>query len=256
MLEILFAPIDPSRAHEVGFAVSWHGRLMVLAWGFLLPLGVIVARFFKVLPGQDWPHEIQNPFWFKWHRILQYAGLTLITSALIMIVMTPRQAPGAALHHWLGWSVIALAVVQVTLVMFKGSGGGPGPDGVAQGDHFTMALRRRVFEVLHKNLGYLALLVSIVSIISGMWVANGYLWMWIVMGVWWVILAVLFYNLQTRGHNIDTYQAIWGTDPSHPGNQIPPIGWGIRRGPPVPFDQTINIKKRQLAARGKTPDRH
>jgi len=29
--------IDPSRPHVVGFAISWHGRMMVLAWGFLFP---------------------------------------------------------------------------------------------------------------------------------------------------------------------------------------------------------------------------
>ena len=52
-MDWLLAPIDPTRAHEVGLAISWHARLMVLGWGILAPLAVIIARFFKVMPGQD-----------------------------------------------------------------------------------------------------------------------------------------------------------------------------------------------------------
>jgi hypothetical protein len=44
MIEWLLAPVDPLRAHDVGLAVAWHGRLMVAAWGVLLPLGVATAR--------------------------------------------------------------------------------------------------------------------------------------------------------------------------------------------------------------------
>jgi hypothetical protein len=31
--------------HELAPWVQWHGRLMVLAWVILLPLGVLIARF-------------------------------------------------------------------------------------------------------------------------------------------------------------------------------------------------------------------
>lgn len=256
MLDLLFSPIDPSRAHEVGFSVSWHGRFMVLAWGMLLPLGVMAARFCKVLPGQDWPREVQNPFWFTWHRILQYSGLGVTLVALALILPTTRDAPQAALHHWVGWSVIALAAVQLAAAMVKGTGGGPGPDGAPVGDHFRMTQRRRIFEWTHKIMGYVALAIAVASILSGMWVANAYVWMWIFIYGWWILVVTAFAVLQRRGWAVDTYQAIWGSDPSHPGNQIPPIGWGIRRGPELPFDQTVNIKKHRLATRGKSDKPH
>ena len=57
-MEWLLSPIDGARAHEVGFAVSWHARTMVLGWGVIAPLAVILARFFKILPGQDWPRAL------------------------------------------------------------------------------------------------------------------------------------------------------------------------------------------------------
>ena len=40
MLEWLLAPIDPSRPDVVGLAISWHARIMVLAWEFLVPLAL------------------------------------------------------------------------------------------------------------------------------------------------------------------------------------------------------------------------
>ena len=61
MWDWLLGPIDPSRAHEVGTLISWHARTMVLAWGILAPLAVMIARFFKVLPSQNWPGELDNP---------------------------------------------------------------------------------------------------------------------------------------------------------------------------------------------------
>ena len=249
VLEILFSPIDPDRAHNVGYAISWHGRFMVFSWGVLLPLGVFAARFCKVLPGQNWPREVQNPFWFTWHRILQYAGLAVMCAGLVLILIAKDETPGAQLHSLIGWSVITLASVQFFAAMAKGTGGGPGPDGKPIGDHFTMTKRRVVFERTHKLLGYVALLLSMGGIATGMWIANAYVWMWIAILGWWPVLLIAFVVLQKRGWAVDTYQAIWGTDPSHPGNKLPPIGWGIRRGPPVPFDQTVSIKKRRMAER-------
>lgn len=258
MLEFLFSPIDPSRLHEVGFALSWHGRFMVFAWGVLVPLGIITARFFKVLPGQDWPREVQNPFWFTWHRVLTSAGLVLMVLGAVLILVSDHDSAGGRLHAWLGWSLAALVGVQLLAVLLKGSGGGPhmqGP-GVAGGDHFLMTRTRILFERVHKSTGYLAIVVSVGSITTGMWIANAYVWMWLAQIGIWGGFTIGFVVLQRMGRAIDTYQAIWGTDASFPGNQRPPIGWGIRRGPIVAQDQTVSIKKRRAAARGRPTKPH
>ena len=54
--------------HAIAMPLAWHGRLMVLAMGLLTPPLIIVARFFKVTPQQDWPRHLDNPFWFITHR--------------------------------------------------------------------------------------------------------------------------------------------------------------------------------------------
>lgn len=223
------APIDPGRAHAVGFAVAWHARAMVLGWGVLVPLGIIAARFFKVLPGQDWPRDLDNPVWWAAHRGCQYGSGILMLAGLALVW---SGAGATALHARLGWGALMLAGVQFAGAWLRGSKGGPtapAPDGSLRGDHYDMTPRRLVFEVVHKAAGYAALACAIAAILTGLWHANGPRWMWAVLLLWWSGLAVLTALLQRRGLALDTYQAIWGPDPRHPGNRRRPIGLGIRR---------------------------
>jgi hypothetical protein len=60
MMEWLLTPISGATDHAIAPWAAWHGRLMVLSWSFLLPVGMLAARYFKVTPGQDWPHVLDN----------------------------------------------------------------------------------------------------------------------------------------------------------------------------------------------------
>ena len=66
---------------------------------------------------------------------------------------------------------------------------------------------------------------------SGLEFVTIYLGPTIVLVGWWLVLLVIFAVLQRRGMAVDTYQAIWGSDPSYPGNKRRPIGWGVRKLP-------------------------
>ena len=44
--------------------VAVHAGLMLASWGLLLPLGVVLARFFKKEQGKI----AGKPFWFAAHR--------------------------------------------------------------------------------------------------------------------------------------------------------------------------------------------
>lgn len=236
MFEWIVAPIDPTRAHEIGFAVSWHARSMVLAWGVLAPLAVLIARFFKVLPGQDWPREVDNLVWWRSHWIGQsiVLGLTAIGFSLVL----PLNLNAMSLHNWLGFVLIAFLAVQVLLGIFRGSKGGPTASDM-RGHHYDMTPWRHVFEALHKSLGYAALALAVLVILTGLWKANGPVWMWGALALWWAGLIVAFVLLQRRGMAIDTYQAIWGANPEHPGNQLPHPGWGVRRWQEAEDDRNV-----------------
>lgn len=224
------SPVDPARSHEVGLAISWHGRLMVLAWGVIAPLAVLAARFFKIMPGQNWPQELDNQFWWRSHWMGQ-ACVALLTVAAIGFV-APLALKTDRVHHLFGYLVLVGLLVQVLLGVFRGSKGGPtspAPDGSLHGHHYDMTPWRGLFEGLHKSIGYLTLALAAAAILLGMWDANAPNWMWLALGLWWSVLIVASLRLQSRGFAVDTYQAIWGDDPAHPGNQRPHPGWGVRR---------------------------
>lgn len=230
LIDWLLDPIDPLRGHEISAAVAWHGRLMVLSWAVLLPLGVIIARFFKVTPRQDWPHQLDNKFWWHAHLSSQYAGGLIMLAGFGLIWLGATGDAGAALHRWLGYLVLVLGALQFLAGWFRGTKGGPS-DVSMRGDHYDMTLRRRLFEHVHKGFGYLALVIAVAAILSGLWTANAPRWMWLSVGLWWGALVVTFLWLQRRGPPIGSYQAIWGPDMAHPGNRVPEKS-SFRRDPP------------------------
>jgi hypothetical protein len=228
MLEWLLTPIDPQRGHELSLAIAWHGRLMVFAWAILLPVGALIARFGKVTPRQRWPEVIDNRAWWHSHLLLQYLGGVCVLGALACVALAPRTGVASGFHAWFGWSVVALCLSQFFGGWFRGSKGGP-TDTQMRGDHYDMTRRRRVFEYLHKSIGWIAVALSIAAVLSGLNLTNAPRWMFLVLPVWWAVLVGVGVVLQRRGRAIDTYQAIWGPDARHPGNQRTPIGWGVRR---------------------------
>ena len=229
MVEWLFTPLSGALTHEIAPWAYWHARCMVAGWGVLLPLGVLLARFYKVTPQQDWPRVLDHKFWWHGHRALQWTGVTLVTVGLVLVWQQGDAATTIARWHaWGGWAVVAAAWLQIAGGFARGSKGGP-TDGQMRGDHYDMTPWRLSFERVHKGLGWLALLASVAIIALGLVAADAPRWMALLLGLWWSALAVAFVRLQRQGRCIDTYQAIWGPDARHPGNQRQPIGWGVRR---------------------------
>lgn len=219
MLDWLLLPIDLTRPHDVGFYTSWHGRSMVAAWGILAPLAVLTARFLKIWPGQDWPKELDSQIWWRSHWIGQSCTFLLTLCGFWLIYGT---SDALNWHTVSGYAILSLIVVQIVIGIFRGSKGGPtapAADGSLRGDHYDMTPWRLMFERVHKTLGYFLLLLGAATIVSGMWFVNAPRWMWITLFFWWICLTIIAIALQRKGWAVDTYQAIWGPDPAHPGNQ-------------------------------------
>jgi hypothetical protein len=223
MIDWLLGPIDPTRAHMMTLDYAWHGRVMVIAWGVLVPIGVLAARFFKVLPRQEFPVVVGNLVWWRAHLTAQIAALALMVLGMYLVLAAPARLDSvtafAWMHRGLGWAVLWLGVMQGLSGAFRGTKGGPtDPRGSLRGDHYDMTPRRLAFEAMHKVSGYAALALSMGAVLTGLWQANGPVWMWLVLTIWWAFIAALFVVFQKRGMVIDTYVAIWGPDPAHPGN--------------------------------------
>jgi hypothetical protein len=241
MVRWLFTPISGSSEHHIAPAIAWHGRLMVLGMGLLMPPLIIVARFFKITPRQDWPNRLDNPFWFVTHRRWGHiVGLVVFTGFAFVLADFGWQSPWRNLHTTTGWIVLVLVVIQIVGSWLRGTHGGPihpftrqrRPPDEWYGDHFSMTRRRIVFEYTHKFAGYILLALSLVAIPTGLIAADAPRWMPITMGAWWLLMLGVFVWLQRAGRCADTYQAIWGLDPDLPGNRRQPIGFGIVRRRP------------------------
>ena len=248
ILDFLLQPISGSTEHYVHAAHKWHARLMVVAWGIMIPIGVVVARYFKITRRQNWPLQLDNQLWWTSHLALQIGGCLLSLVALGFAFGAPSE-PGSALgtaHGALGWSIVLLAAAQLVGGALRGTSGHPDVRLDAElratldaGDHYAMTLRRCVFEYAHKLVGYVALALAGVNIVLGLALTDAPRWMWLVIGAFWVGLAGVALRLQRQGRCVDTYQAIYGPEPGLPGNRRPPIGWGVRRyaaheWPPAP----------------------
>lgn len=229
MIDWLLTPLSGAAVHQIEPWAYWHARAMVLAWGVLLPLGALLARFFKVLPGQDWPRVLDRKLWWHGHRGLQWAGIALMTAgAALAWGRGAGASPLALWHAVLGWLLCAAGWLQVAASQARGTKGGPTSAQTA-GDHYDMTPRRVRFERLHKGVGWGAIGLAVVAIGLGLVLADAPLWMTVALVLWWGVLAAAFTLLQRSGRCIDTYQAIWGPDPAHPGNRRAPVGWGVRR---------------------------
>ncbi len=229
MIDWLQTPLSGANGHTIAPWAFWHARVMVLAWAIVLPLGALLARFYKVTARQNWPDELDSKFWWRGHLALQYFGVLLVSLGVLLAWNSSSGATVAARWHaWAGWGLLVAAWVQVAAGWLRGSKGGP-TDVTVRGDHYDMTLHRLVFERLHKSVGWLALLAAIAVVVSGLLLVDAPRWMLLSLCMWWAALAATFAVLQKKGRAIDTYQAIWGPDLSHPGNRKVPTGWGVKR---------------------------
>lgn len=241
VLSWLLTPVSGASEHYIATSIAWHGRLMVAAMGVLMPPVVLVARFYKVTPGQDWPRRLDNPFWFITHRRWGHViGAIVVIGFGVALAGRGLVAPWSNLHAATGWLVLLLVAVQIVGAWLRGTHGGPiepisrrrKPPDEWPGDHFSMTPRRIMFEYIHKAAGYLLIVLTFAAIPSGLLIVDAPRWMPITMGLWWVLMLGVFVWLQASGRCLDTYQAIWGPDPALPGNRRKPIGLGIVRRPP------------------------
>lgn len=229
----LLNPIDGSRPHSITETIRWHARFMSLGWSFFFPVAIVIARFYKVTPKQNFPEEIDNQWWWISHRVLVTLGVIAVAIAFYLVYfVSDGDVSVSALHKYTGWAALLMLVCQIGSGLLRGTRGGPPApyhQGSLRGDHYDMTLRRIIFEYAHKSIGYVALGCAWIATVAGLWSVNAPVWIWILVVGWWLAIGALSLSLQKQHRAIDTYQAIWGTNPALKGNQIRSIGIGVHR---------------------------
>jgi hypothetical protein len=142
------------------------------------------------------------------------------------VAMTLSGGFSRSLHSLLGIATVVLGVLQVASTWFRGTHGGryyhnakPNDPATWFGDHYSMTLRRRIFEAFHKNVGYFAGVFAFGAVVSGLMqfpmpVLTGTLLAIL------LVIIVLCVALEFHGRRHDTYRSVFGTDPDHPYNKV------------------------------------
>lgn len=197
-------------------AMAVHAGLMIASWSVLIPAGGVIARYFKVTPGQDFPRVVDNLVWWHWHRALQYSGIVLSTGGVLLVLLDTGGRFGTV-HGRLGLAVMAIGWIQVLSAWSRGTRGGP-TDRRAdrerpetwRGDHYDMTLRRRLFEHVHKRGGWAAIGLADVAMLLGAGLAGSPGWLMLVLGLLHGAMFCAVLDGVLRGRWVDTYTALWG----------------------------------------------
>ena len=240
LLHWLATPISGASDHAIAMPLAWHGRLMVLAMGLLTPPLIIVARFFKITPQQDWPRQLDNPFWFITHRRWGHiVGAIVAVAMAFVLVERGWESPVHNVHTAAGWLVVLLVLVQLIGSWLRGTHGGPvdpftrkpRPAALWPGDHFSMTRRRVIFEYVHKVAGYVLLALTVLALCTGLIAAGAPRWMPVALGAWWLMMAAAFIRCSVPAAASTPIRPSGALDPDLPGNRRRPIGFGIVRRP-------------------------
>ena len=213
------------------FEIHWnyHAWLMFTCWFVLVPFGVFSIRFFKTTP-KPWglPRGVSkfDPLFIWWgmHIWTLYIAITLSLGGMALALYVSGGFSGS-FHAWFGGLTIFFGSMQILVAWQRGTHGGhnhlssdPDDPSTWRGDHYDMTPRRRWFEAYHKTGGYLALFLATGAVASGLkqfWMpVTAVAFLAIILGAF--AAAVI---LEGLGHRHDTYQAVFGSHPDHPGNR-------------------------------------
>ncbi|CAM0952991.1 unnamed protein product [Alopecurus aequalis] len=127
-----------------------HGFMMFVAWGILLPGGILAARYLKSLKGDGW---------YQIHVYLQYSGIAIMFLGVLFAAAELRGFYVSSVHVKFGVSALLLAGLQPLNAYFR-------PKRPANGE---IPPRNRVlWEYLHVITGRSAIIVGVVAMFTGM----------------------------------------------------------------------------------------
>ncbi|XP_015086250.1 cytochrome b561 and DOMON domain-containing protein At3g07570-like [Solanum pennellii] len=122
---------------------SSHGVLNMLSWGILIPIGVMVARYFRQY----------DPIWFYTHTTIQSIAFLLGFSGIVCgFVLEDRLSAHVDKHKAIGIFILVLACLQVIAFLAR-----PGKESKA----------RKYWNWYHQILGRVLIILAAANIFYG-----------------------------------------------------------------------------------------
>ena len=149
-VRVLFMRGSSEAEQDLRPVLAVHGFMMFLAWGILLPGGILAARYLKHVKGDGW---------YQVHVYLQYSGLAIVLLALLFAVAELRGFFVSSLHVKFGIAAIFFACVQPVNAYLR-------PKKPANGEEASS--KRLLWEYFHVIVGRGAIVVGIAALFTGM----------------------------------------------------------------------------------------
>jgi len=125
-----------------------HGALNIFAWGVLLPIGAIIARYCR-----QW-----DPAWFYLHVGFQVSGFIFGVAGVVLgVTLYNKLTATVHAHRGLGIFILVLAIFQVLALLFR-----PEKD----------AKVRKYWNWGHQWIGRLLIFLAAVNIVYGIHLAG------------------------------------------------------------------------------------
>ncbi|KAK9279337.1 hypothetical protein L1049_013016 [Liquidambar formosana] len=120
-----------------------HGILGIIGWGLILPLGAIVARYFK--------HK--DPLWYYLHTVIQFVGFIIVLANVVLgRELYERIHANKRAHRGIGIFALVLGILQILAFFLR-----PNKD----------AKMRKFWNWYHHWFGRLALFFGALNIVLG-----------------------------------------------------------------------------------------
>lgn len=131
-----------------------HASLMMVSWGFLLPSGTLLAKFYKHRP---------DGLWFKLHRGIQMVGLLLALIGWIIALINFNVFKDYGFRNYqhgiCGMVVMILGLIQPLNALIR-------PHAPSDPEDEKSA-KRRLWEIWHKSSGWMAVGLAVPTIVLG-----------------------------------------------------------------------------------------
>ncbi|KAK7258504.1 hypothetical protein RIF29_24083 [Crotalaria pallida] len=153
-----------------------HGIVGIIGWGLILPVGAIIARYFR--------HK--DPLWFYLHSVIQLVGFIFgLATVLLGLQLYSKMHAHIPAHRGIGIFVLVLSILQILAFFLR-----PNKD----------SKFRKMWNLYHSWFGRMALMFAAMNIVLGMQAAGagndwkisyGFLVGFIIVAV--IVLEVLAY---------------------------------------------------------------
>ena len=176
-----------------------HGTVMVFAWMIFAPIGILMARYGRLLHIGPRRKILGDTLWFQTHRLaLSLAAVATLLGFFLILVQTQSSwvdpdTDGRLLysHSILGVLIVCFAMLQVWMALFR----------------CHPATRFRfIYNWAHRTIGILAFLLSVPTIfIIAYWLPFYHNGLVIILSLWtaWVVIVVILFEfLQHRSKRL------------------------------------------------------